>query len=112
MRGNCAHEARCFAGKKFFQAKARDHSLLFRRNREFARQIILEALIQNRKHSFGGFAGRAHDVDVAEFFKIGAIGSGEARLHVFGRGARAGLFACGPLAGDSEPLAGLSPICG
>ena len=61
-------------------------------------RIILESLIENRKHSFGGFAGGADDVDVAEFFKIGAIGAGESRLHIFGCRARAGLFACGPLA--------------
>ena len=72
-------------------------------------RIILQALVEKRKHSFRGFSRGADDVDVAEFFKIGAIGAGEPRLHVIGGGARAGLFAFGPFARGVRAARGLFP---
>jgi len=86
--------------------------LLFRRNRKFAGKIILKALIQNRKHSFDGLAGSANDVDITEFFKIGAIALAS---RAFTSSVAVRVAACSPAAhwrADSEPLAGLSPICG
>jgi len=96
---------------KVYPANARDQSLLLRRNREFAGKSFCR-LIQNRKHSFGGFFPVAQTmIRVNEFFKVSMICAGHLRSYFFAGSARA---ACSPEAhwrADSSHWR-LSPFAG
>ena len=78
--------------QQFLQPQARNAALLLGGDAELRRGIILEALLEKRKHLLAAFSGRADDEDPPEFLFVLLVSRGEIIEGLFGGSLRGGLL--------------------
>src|SRR5260370_19094298 len=101
-----------FLRQQFFETQARDLPMLFRRDGQFRRGVILKTPFENGKHLLGGLAGGTNDENVSEALPVSTIAFRQLSHDVCGVKLSPELFLCRPAAREMPACLGFNSLFG